>query len=76
MFQNSHVEYGLLNWSTALSTILDDVRISMKKAIRLITSINKKEHANPLFKELDILPFDVLVTHKQACFMWRLTNKI
>ena len=36
-FINSHVEYGLLNWSAAPSTILDDVRISMKKAIRLIT---------------------------------------
>ena len=37
---------------------------------------NKTEHTNPLFKELEILPFDSLVIHKQACFMWKLTNNI
>ena len=28
---NSHIEYGLLNWSGAATTNLDDIRLKMKK---------------------------------------------
>ena len=75
-FINSYIEYGLLNWSSAPTTNLDVIRLCTKKAIRLITFKNKTEHTTPLFKELGILPMDHLIKHKQATFMWKLTNNL
>ena len=40
-------------------------------------SIKKgREHAAPLFKELDILPLDELIKLKRGTFMWKLDNNL
>merc|ERR1712226_1502493 len=35
---------------------------------------NKYSHTPPLFKQLDILPFNSLILHKKGNFMWKLYN--
>ena len=72
----SHINYNLLNWSTAATTNLDTIRKSVKSAVRLMSFKNKYEHTDPLFKKLEILPFDLQVKHKQAIFMWKLSHNI
>ena len=72
----SHINYNLLNWSTAENTNLDTIRKSVKAVIRLISFKNKYEHTDPLFKKLGILPFDLQVKHKQATFMWKLSRNL
>ena len=64
----------MLNWSSTPTSNLECIRLSIKKAVRIITFENKYEHTTPLFKELKILPLDYQIKHKQATFMWKLYN--
>ena len=73
-FIQSHLNYGLLNWSSTATTNLECIRLKLRKAIRIITFRNKYEHSKPLFKDLKILPLDSLIKHKQAVFMWKRLN--
>ena len=43
---------------------INRVKILQKKAIRVVTGSKSREHTNPLFKNLGILPYDKIV--KQA----------
>ena len=69
-----YLDYNLLNWSSAYPTNLDCLNFSNKKAVRIILSKKGREHAAPLFKELDILPLDELIKLKRGTFMWKLDN--
>ncbi len=40
-----------------------------KKAIRIITHSNYREHTAPLFKNLGILPFDKILEQAELTFM-------
>ena len=75
-FIQPFLDYNLFNWSSAHSTNLDCLRTSTKKAVRLILSTNKREHAQPLFKELEILPLDDYIKLKKGTFMWKTHNKL
>ena len=72
---NSYVSYSLLNWSSTNVSTMECIKLSIKKAVRTIMNKNKYEHSVPLFKELKILPLDLLIKHKQATFMWAVYNK-
>ena len=50
--------------------------MSNKKSVRIILSKKGREHAAPLFKELDILPLDELIKLKRGTFMWKLDNNL
>ena len=65
-----YLDYDLLNWSSAYPTNLDYLNVSNKKAVRIILSNKAREHAAPLFKELDILPLDELIKLKRGTSMW------
>ena len=71
-----YLDYNLLNWSSTYPTNLDCLNISNKKAVRLILSKNGREHASPLFKELDILPLEEHIKLKRGTFMWKLDNNL
>ena len=75
-FFQSHINYNLLNWSSAKTTHLHPITLSIKKVIRIMTFKNQYEHTQPLFKELNILPFDLQIKHKQAIFMWKLSKNL
>ena len=67
-----YLDYNLLNWSSAYPTNLNCLKISNKKAVRTILSKKVRDHAAPLFKELDILPLDEMIKLKRGTFMWKL----
>ena len=73
-FIQSYANYSLLNWSATPSSNLDCIRLSIKKAIRIIAFENKFEHTMPLFKEYQVLPLDSLIKHKKATLVWKLAN--
>ena len=73
-FVQSHVNYNILNWSCTHTSSLDPIDKKMKKAVRVISSSNMYEHATPLFKQYEILPFSEQVTLRKASLMWKLAN--
>ena len=54
-FIQSHLNYGIINWGSAVPTILEPTSILMKKAVRFMTFSEKDTHSPPLFKELGLL---------------------
>ena len=52
-----YLDYNLLNWSSAYPTNLDCLNVSNKKSCKNYSIKKGREHAAPLFKELDILPW-------------------
>ena len=75
-FIHHYLNYNLINWSTAQSSNMDCLRLSCKKAVRTILSKNKREHALPLFKILNILPLDELIKLKRGEYMWKIKNNL
>ena len=59
-----HLDYNLMNWSSAAPTNLNSITISNKKAIRTILSKNNREPSLSLFKKLEILPFREIINFK------------
>ena len=75
-FIQPYLEYNIINWSSAQPSNMDCLKFSTKKAVRTILSKNKREHALPLFKSLNILPLDELIKLKKGTYMWKLKNKL
>ena len=57
-FIQSHVLYGILNWGCAKKAILEPLKRTLRKAIRVIDFASYTEHSEPIFKCLNILNFD------------------
>lgn len=66
---HSHLIYGMMIYTSACQSFLSCIRIKQKKAIRCITGSNYNEHTPRLFKELKILPFDLLIKYQNLQFM-------
>ena len=47
-----------------------------KKIIRIITFSDFREHTNPLFKKISILPFEKINDQAVALFTYRYFNKM
>ena len=70
------MDYNILNWSSTYTTNLECIRISIKKAVRIISFKQRQEHAAPLCKNLEILPLDQLILLKKGSFMWKLSHNL
>ena len=64
-FIQPHVDYGLTNWECVNKTALNPIRVSIKKAARIMAfeekydKVNKKyASTRPLFHKFNILNFD------------------
>ena len=73
-FFQSHIDYALEIWSSGHSTSLDKIRISNKKAVRLMTFTDNMTHADPIFKDLNILNFDNNVKLTISKLFWKAKN--
>ena len=65
-FIQPFVDYNLLNWNCTPTTNLECIRVSLKKAVRIISFKPRQEHSAPLFKERKILPLDQQINLKRA----------
>ena len=75
-FISPFIDYNLLNWSCSPTTNLDPIRISLKKAIRIISFKTKQEHSAPLFQNFNIPNSENCIKLKQATFMWKLDHQL
>ena len=64
-----HLIYGILIYSSAVPTVLNSLISKQKMAVRCISNSKYNAHTAPIFKKLNILPFDLLVKYFQLQFM-------
>ncbi len=66
---HSHLLYCINILSCTSQTNITRILIMQKKAIRTVTNAPYNAHTNPLFLELNVLPFDKLITLNRLLFM-------
>lgn len=66
-----HLEYGLILWGGANVSLLKELFILQKKAIRIINKTHYYEHTSPLFRNNKILKLTDLYEYNIAKFMFR-----
>jgi hypothetical protein len=66
-----HLTYALPIWSSTLFSNLKSIVMKQKIAIRLITNSPFNAHTEPLFKNLKILPLNLLIQMQKLQFMQR-----
>ena len=71
-----YLDYCNLVWATERTTVLNQLFVCQKKAVRLITKTHYRSHTAPLFKKLAILPVHCINDLQLACFMYRCVNNL
>ena len=57
-FAAPHVNYALINWGCAASTLIKTIQRKLNKALRIISFEENTTSAKPIFKQLGILNFE------------------
>ena len=60
LFIYPYIQRGITIWANELEGNMMDILVKQKQAIRIIAEVNYREHTVPLFKQLEILPIDLL----------------
>ena len=71
-----HINYGLINWSSATKTNLAPIKRCLKRAVRAINFAKFQDHSLPLFKKQNLLCFDDIVELEIGKFMYSVENKL
>lgn len=56
-------------WGGAFDTLINDIFITQKKLLRVITFTHRYAHTDPLFKELKLLKFHDIITFQTVSFV-------
>ena len=72
---HSHLTYCPTILSGTSQKNINKILLYQKKAIRILTKSNYRDHTAPLFKNENILPYDKLVKHACIMFMHSVTHK-
>jgi len=72
---HSHLIYAIQIWSCANLSLLNDIFKMQKTAVRLIVNARYNAHTEPIFKNLEILPFPKLTTFFKLKFMQNFHQK-
>ena len=62
--------YGIIAWGNTYLTTLQPLFILQKKTIRLMTFKSFHEHSSPIFRKLNIIKLDDLMSYHIAVFMY------
>lgn len=73
-FVQPHMEYGLVLWGNTNKTNINIVKRNHNKAVRKMLFKKYNQPTKPLFKELNILPFDQQIDYSILQFMWKVTH--
>ena len=68
--------YGIIAWGNTYLTTLQPLFILQKKTIRLMTFKSFHEHSSPIFRKLNIIKLDDLISYHIAVFMYRFNNSL
>jgi hypothetical protein len=66
---HSHINYCINIYSCANATSLNRLKLKQKEAIRIVCNAGYRDHTNPLFKQIGILPLDDLIKYSNLKFM-------
>jgi Reverse transcriptase (RNA-dependent DNA polymerase) len=72
---HSHITYATEIWGSASQSLINELYVKQKAAIRIISNANFNSHTAPLFKSLNILPVPLLVKSAFINVMHRYHNK-
>ena len=70
-FFQSHINYALLNWGYTYKTHLENIEISMNKAVRIMTFSAKDSSSLPLYNNLNLFTFDTNLAYNTGKFLWK-----
>jgi exonuclease III len=71
-----HLVYGILIYSCASPSNLTSIITKQKMAVRCIKQATYYSHSRPLFKDLNILPFESLSRYFKLKFMYEYLNNL
>jgi hypothetical protein len=66
---HSHLSYCINIYGSANITSLNRLKLKQKAAIRIVCNAGHRDHTNPMFKRLGILPLNELITYSNLKFM-------
>jgi hypothetical protein len=64
-----HLIYGILIWGSTSYSNLKGLEKKQKDAVRIVTQSNYNSHTEPLFKKLNILPLQQLISYFKLQFV-------
>ena len=70
-----YISYGLTAWGLASKSYMTKILVHQKRALRFIFSVERCEHAVPLFIHVDILPLNFLYFKSVCCLMHDIRNR-
>ena len=70
---HSHISYGCQVWGFKINSI-SKTFLLQKKAIRLMSFANKDAHTDPLFKKLEIIKLQDIITSINVLFVHKILN--
>ena len=62
--------YGIIAWGNTYLTTLQPLLILQKRAIRVMIFTSFHEHSIPIFRKLNIIKLDDLISYHVAVFMY------
>ena len=65
-----YMQRGITIWANESKGNMMDILVKQKQAIRIIAGVNYREHTVPLFKQLQILPIDLLYKQHLIILMY------
>jgi hypothetical protein len=72
---NSHLLYCLPLYSCTTSKNLKKIIVMQKKVIRVICNAGYNEHSEPLFEQINILPFEKMVIYAKSLLTHAIIHK-
>ena len=69
-----YIEYGILAWGGANSSILRHTVVLQKRAMRYIPNSTYNSHTDPLFKLSNIMKLENVYNYQMALFMYDLSH--
>jgi hypothetical protein len=72
---HSHLSYCINVYGCANLTSLNPLKLKQMAAIRIVSNAGHRDHTNPLFKQLGILPLNELLKYSILKFMHNFSHK-
>ena len=73
---HSHLQYGLITWSSTFKTYLKKLSTLQNKTVKIFGGGNYCDRATPFYSELHILELFDMVFLEKALFMFKFKMKI
>ena len=66
-----HFLYGAVIWGGTYNTYLDNLFITQKKLLRVMSKSHRYAHTDPLFKQFNLLKLNDIITLQTQLFVYK-----